>query len=206
MHPFLKSRIGLALLLPFCVAGCAGQQQQIEAASAIKLTDDGFRPFREYSTGPITSGNAVGIGRKQLVGRVDRKTGAATFALQFEIAYNASNKRRYDSARNARAEPLPFHAVPRKAECDRRSGTCTYDELFVVTIPEADLRAAPAEGYQVKAFAKAGPDALISVPKPLIASLLARIDADRGGAAPAAASTPAPVPAPSATAQRTPRG
>lgn len=167
----------------FALVGCATTEQQIAAASEIKTTDDSFRPFKEYSTGPIRSGNSLGVGAKQLVGRVDRKTGALTLVLQFQIVYVAANKRRYEQARNARAEPLAFHTVPQRAQCPRNKD-CTYDELFLVTIPEAELRAAAADGYQVKAFAKNGPDLLVSIPKPLISSLFARIDADRSGAPP----------------------
>lgn len=181
--------VASAVLSSMLATACATPEQQIAKASEIKTTDDSFRPFKEYSTGPIKSGNALGLGAKQLVGRVDRKTGALTMALQFEIVYVAGNKRRYDQARNARAEPLAFHSVPRRADCPRHKD-CTYDELFVVTIPEAELRAAPAEGYQIKAFAKNGPDVLVSIPKPLIVSLFAQIDRDRAAPAPQTAAAP----------------
>lgn len=177
------------LLAPIWLAACAATGQQIASAGDIRVTDDSFRPFKEYATAPIKSGNALGIGMKQLVGRVDRKSGALTTLLQFEIVYNSDNKRRYEQVRNARAEPLALQKVPRKATCTR-GGDCTYDELLLVTIPEAELRAAPAEGYMVKAFAKAGPDILVSIPKPLIESLFAAIDKDRGASQPARQAAP----------------
>lgn len=179
------------------LSGCATSEQQIAKAAEIKATDDSFRPFKEYSTGPIKSGNSLGVGAKQLIGRVDRKTGRLTMVLQFQIIYIAANKRRYEQARNARAEPLAFHAVPQRSECPRNKD-CTYDELFLVTVPEAELRATAADGYQVKAFAKNGPDVLVSIPKPLITSLFARIDADR------AAPTAPPLPATTAAARTPP--
>lgn len=184
-----------ALVAVLALSGCATSDQQIAKASEIKTTDDSFRPFKEYSTGLIKSGNALGVGAKQLVGRVDRKTGALTMVLQFQIVYVAGNKRRYEQARNVRAEPLAFHTVPRRADCPRNKD-CTYDELFLVTIPEAELRTASAEGYQVKAFAKNGPDVLVSIPKLLIANLFAQIDAERGvaGGAPAPSATVAARP------------
>ncbi len=187
----------LALVVLLALPGCATSEQQIAKASEIKTTDDSFRPFKEYSTGPIKSGNVLGVGAKQLVGRVDRKSGALTMVLQFQIVYVAGNKRRYEQARNVRAEPLAFNTVPRRADCPRNKD-CTYDELFLVTIPEAELRAASAEGYQVKAFAKNGPDILVSIPKPLITNLFAQIDADRG----AAGGVPSPA---AAVAARPPR-
>jgi hypothetical protein len=178
-------------------AACATQEQQISTASAIRVADDSFKPYREYSSGPIRSANMQGAGVKMLTARVDRKTGALTALLQFQIHYIDYNKRRYEQARNARAELLPMQRTPRRADCPRRDD-CTYDEVFAITLPEADLRAAPAEGYLVKVFPSSGPEIAISVPKPVIVSLFERVDADRGK--PSAAPAPAPV------AARTPRG
>lgn len=167
----------MATILP---TGCATPEQQIAAASQIRTTDDTFRPFKEYTTGAIRSANASGVGAKQLVGRIDRKSGALTTLVQFEIVYQGDHKRHYEHARNARAEALQFTKVPRNAKCQPQKG-CTYDELFLVVIPEAELRAAAAGGYQIKAFAKNGPDVLVDVPKELIVNLFAQIDADRSG-------------------------
>ncbi len=171
---------GMALL----PSGCATPEQQIAAASQIRTIDDNFRPFREYSTGTIKSGNALGVGAKQLVGRVDRSTGALTTIVQFEIVYEGDNKRHYEHARNARAEVLQFTKVPRNAKCQPRKG-CIYDELFLVVVPEAELRAAATTGYHIKAFARNGPDVLVNIPKELIVNLFAQIDKDRTRAAPA---------------------
>jgi len=157
---------------------CASPEQQFAQASAIKANDDQFRPFREYTTGEIRTGNAIGLGSKQLVGRVDRQTGALTTLLQFQIAYTGDHRRSYENARNDRAEPLALNPVQRHSKCHPRNG-CVYSEVFLVVIPEAELRQAPAAGYQVKAFARNGPDVLVTIPKELIASLFAKIDADR---------------------------
>ena len=48
-----------------------------------------------------------------------------------------------------------------------------------VEIPEAELRQAPPQGYQLKLFARNGPDALVTVPKSSIGRLLERIDGER---------------------------
>jgi hypothetical protein len=55
--------------------------------------------------------------------------------------------------------------------------------VFTVDIPEAELRQAGPEGYQLKLFARNGPGAVLGIPKAQIAALLARIDADRLGKA-----------------------
>jgi hypothetical protein len=157
-------------------------------AGDIKVNDDRFRPFREYTTGEIRTSTAVGLGSKQLVGRSDRQTGALTTLLQFQIAYLSNHKRSYETARNDRAQPLPLKSVQRNAKCHPRNG-CVYSEIFLILIPEADLRQAPVGGYHVKAFARNGPDVLVTIPKEVIVSLFARIDADRP---PAARAKPAP--------------
>jgi len=153
-------------------------QASLVQASPIKVNDDRFRPFREYTTGEIRIGNASGLASKQLVGRVDRRTGALTTLLQFEIAYLGTHKRTYENARNNRAEPLRLNSVQRNAKCHPRNG-CVYSEKFLIIIPEAELRRAPATGYQIKAFARNGPDILVTISKELIARLFAKIDGDR---------------------------
>ena len=147
-------------------------------ATPIKVNDDRFRPFREYTTGEIRTGNGNGLGSQQLVGRIDRRTGALTTLLQVQIAYLGTHKRSYENARNNRAEPLRLNSVQRHAKCHPKNG-CVYSETFLVIVPETELRQAPGAGYQVKAFARNGPEILISIPKEHIASLFARIDADR---------------------------
>jgi hypothetical protein len=168
MRHWMRGLIGATCLL----------QASLVHASQIKISDDRFRPFREYTTGEIKTGNASGLASKQLVGRVDRRTGALTTLLQFQIAYLGNHKRSYESARNNRAEPLRLNSVQRNAKCHPRSG-CVYSEMFLVIIPEAQLRQAPAAGYQIKAFARNGPDLLVTIPKELIAGLFAKMDADR---------------------------
>lgn len=53
---------------------------------------------------------------------------------------------------------------------------------------EAGLRGAGAEGYPIKLFARSGDTAIIDIPRPVITSLLAMIDAD-----PAITAAPAKV-------------
>jgi hypothetical protein len=158
-------------------AGCVLQASLVQAGQ-IKINDDRFRPFREYTTGEIRAGNGNGLGSQQLVGRVDRKTGALTTLLQVQIAYLGNHKRSYENARNARAEPLRLNSIQRHAKCRPKNG-CVYSEIFLVIIPEAELRQSARAGYQVKAFARNGPDILVTIPKELITSLFAKIDADR---------------------------
>jgi len=180
---------GLLLLAVLALAtGCTTTAEQIEKQSQIRTIDDRFKPYREYASTEVASVNVLGVGAKNLVARVDRKTGAATMLLQFQIQYKDTHRRLYETARNDRAELLPLTSVQRQGQC-RFGNECPYLELFTVQIPEADLRAAAAEGYRVKVFARNGPEILIGIPKMVISNLLAQVDADRAGRTPA----PAPV-------------
>jgi hypothetical protein len=174
-------RIGrwLSIAAGGLLAACASAATQIEQTSAIQLVDDRFRPELEYATGTIESANEIGVGRKRLLAHVDRKSGALLrFVLAFEIGYHDSGKRSYELANNAMAKTLRMSKVIAKSHCDRQS-RCTVIESYLIEIPEADLRVAPAEGYAIKLFARNGPDAPIVVPKPWITALLARVDTDR---------------------------
>ena len=170
----------------FVMAACVSSQAQIESASTIKFLDDPLRPYREYSTGKIQSGNplgpgiGIGINEKQLAARVDRKTGAVAIFLEFEIAYTAELRRSYERATNARAETLPVTVLAHcTSDCSRQTGTCTHFELLHVAIPEGDLRAAGTDGYPLKLFARTGPDIEVAVAKELIVALLVKVDTDR---------------------------
>ena len=177
----------LVLIAVLTASACASQQDKIDVASQIVKTDDQFLPYREYTSGALRSSTANGLDGSILVARIDRKTGALSTAVQYVSVYTHDGKYNYQSARNSRAEQLKLSVISRRSgHCSRKDGTCTHDEVLHIDIPEDALRQAPAEGYQVKLFARLGPDALITIPKQMIVSLFAKIDADRGVAAPAA--------------------
>ncbi len=192
--------IGCVCLAGLLAASCASDQQKIDAASNVSLTDDQFRPYREYSTGFIDGATTSGLDSKRLVARVDRKTGAVAASLEFIVTYKGRLKYTYDTARNSKAEPLKVGVIAHKASsCKRSESTCIYTEVVGVAIPEADLRRAPAEGYPVKLFAHLGPDALIPIPKQLITSLLAKVDGEKS----TAVAPPTPPVAPASVASKT---
>jgi hypothetical protein len=187
-----------AVFAGFIACGCAAQQ--IETASQIRVNDDQFLPYKEYSTGTLWNFDSKAFTQVSLGARQDRKSGILQTLLEFTVAYSTDSRYNYKNARNNKAEQLTLTALRRRSHnCNRKEDTCDHREILQVTIPEAELRQAPAEGYQVKLFAAVGPPQLITIPKPLIVSLLAKVDADRGtpgnvaAAAPAAAAGPAPV-------------
>lgn len=111
----------------------------------------------------------------QLVGRRDRKTGALSTHAQVFISYQDDVHRKYDTARNTKAEMLRLSVITRESpRCMKRP--CVYDEQFTVEIPEAELRVGAANGYAFKIFAKTGPENLVQVPKELIQSFFVRVD------------------------------
>ncbi len=153
------------------LAACAGGA----SAPEIALRDDAFRPYREYTTGQRVVRAYPNTLATELIARVDRKTGATTTLLSADFTYWASRMRRYDSARDARAEALTFAKTSRHRACEK--GTCVYEERFTVEIPQAQLRSAPVDGYQLKVFAREGGDATITIGKGDIEQLLAALDA-----------------------------
>ena len=191
---------GCSVLLPGLLMGCGVSEQQIAQASTIRVNDDQFLPYREYTTGGVMGGNPLGFGagiaQKNLAARVDRKTGYTMVLLQFALAYSNPVKRGYESASNAQAQPLKVVTVTsRKHNCSRKEDTCSIYEVFQIELPQAELRQTGADGYPIKLFARAGEDIEIAIPKVLITSLFAKVDADKSSGAPAAtAAKPDSVP------------
>lgn len=166
------------LVLGGCAASGAGTAS-IDAAPAISVVDDRFRPEIEVTTGIVETATPLGVGRKRLLAHIDRKTGAVVrTVLAFEIGYTGGGRRSYEQASDAHARPLRLSKVARNSHCER-NGACSAVESLLIEIPEADLRNTPAEGYALKLFARNGPDAPIVVPRPLVTALLARLDAER---------------------------
>jgi hypothetical protein len=160
----------------------AAAGQHVAQSGQIQLRDDKFSPHREYTTGQIRAGTYPNLLGVELIGRIDRQSGALTTLLRVEFAYMSAHKRGYEAARNSQAQSLRFTKVASNGQC-RSGATCAYSEIFTVEIPEAELRQAQPEGYQLKVFARNGPGAVVAISKPQIAALLARIDADRHGKA-----------------------
>ncbi len=161
----------------------AAAAQQVAQSGQIQLRDDKFSPYREYTTGPIRAGTYPNALEVQLIGRIDRQSSVLTTFLSVQFAYVSDHKRGYEAARNSSAQPLGFTKVASNRRC-QLNAACTHSEVFTVEIPEAQLRQAPPEGYQLKLFARNGPGAVVGIAKAQIAALLARIDADRGKAKP----------------------
>lgn len=176
----MRRWLGVAAGVAACwmLQACAAAAQQAPQSGQIQVRDDKFRPYREYTTGRVRAGAYPNLLALELNGRIDRQSGALTTLLSVEFAYVSDHKRGYETARNSRAESLRFTRLSSHGRCPP-GAKCSYSEVFTVEIPEAELRQAAPEGYQLKVFARNGPGAVVAVPKAQIAALLARIDADR---------------------------
>lgn len=193
----LTLRCMLAAVLTAALAACASTQEKIAETAAVRVQDDSFLPYREFTTGVLQGGDSLtwtqGLSQKLLAARVDRKTGAAEFFLQFNLVYVNDAKRGYESVRNAKAQLLKLVSIKsRKSRCSRKSDSCIVNETLQIFLPEQDLRQVTQGGYPVKLFARSGPHVQIDIPKAWIDSILAKVDADnRGTVAATATAQPA---------------
>jgi hypothetical protein len=168
--------LAAALLL---LLGCATPEQQAAEARQIAVVDDRYRPWREYISGTIKTAERDWSTGRTLVARIDRATGAATFVLHLQIAYLDRHYRHYDIARNERAEMLPVRRINREYWRCRQLRGCAHAELIEIELAEPMLRALPPHGLALKVFPRLGPEGMVSLPQALVASLVARVDADR---------------------------
>lgn len=193
----LAYRLAWACAIPAALGACASTQEKIAQTAAVTAENDTFLPYREYKTSALLGGDSLnrseGRSKKLLAARVDRKSGATAFILEYHIVYRDEGKRGYQSVRNAKAELLKMTSIKsRKSNCSRKTDACFVDEILQIYLPEQDVRQAGAGGYPVKLFARLGPHAQIDIPKVWIDSLLAKVDADKNAPIAAAA---APQPA-----------
>jgi hypothetical protein len=167
----------VAVLAVLLLAGCTAAPP-----TEVLSKDDPFKPYREIESPhhrvPVNPGSVL----YRLVAQTDRATGTTAILVKVQHSYLGRHRNTYESARNARAEPLPFTVIARYGQCRVRED-CPIDELYTVQVPEADLRAARDKGYAFKVFPRTGPEIVITVPPEMIASLTARLDAERKPAA-----------------------
>lgn len=155
----------------FALPGC-----QINPAPSeeITLQDDAFRPFVEYATPDLRLSSYPDLAVLKLVARIDRKTRETSTLAGLVLVYPGRAMRKYNSARNARAEVLRFYKPLRQRECEKR--VCSVSETLMIEIPETELRRAPPDGYKLKVFARDGSDMLVAIPRGVIERLFAKID------------------------------
>lgn len=174
MRGLFRTTLVAAALL----AGCASLPPPTE----VQAIDDPFRPFVEYHAGLASVAQWQASATVRLVGRIDRKTREPSTHVFVEMAYTAETRRHYETARNSRAEPLSVTKHAGSGNCGGK-GPCPHGEVVTIDVPIEDLRRAGPQGYALKLFAKYGPEATLTMPKPVIDAMLARLDKDRGAAA-----------------------
>jgi hypothetical protein len=134
--------------------------------------NDPFKPYSEIESlhhrVPVDPGSLV----FRLVAQTDVKV---------QHSYTGRHRNNYESARNAKAQALPFNVVARYGQCRVRED-CPLDELYTVEIPEAELRGARTTGYPFKVFPRTGKEIVLTVPPEMIGSLLTQLDAAKAPA------------------------
>ena len=153
--------------------------------TTISQLDDPFRSYRQYSATTTTTAAPFSADRTsvaaQLLVRVDKKSAATDASLDLAMVYTSDTRRVYKTATNIRAEPLNVSVLQRQSTpCSRQTGICVRSERLAISLPEADLRNAGAEGYSLKVFSVAGGDLTVTIPKPTIVAILAKVDSDPG--------------------------
>ena len=157
--------IGFSLVLLLTVSACA----QSVAIAPAETRDDPFLPYTETSAGQSRAVIPNGLAQIELLKRKDRKTGVANTLLHVATVYHGSHREKYESARNAKAEPLKFQPYNYEKSCEKRD--CQHTEVFFVEIPEQELKQAGPDGYALKIFARGGTNLTITIPPGLIARL-----------------------------------
>ena len=139
----------------------------------LAVRDDTFLPYREITTGRTSIVHATSVISTELLGRVDRESGAVVTLLDVEITYFTTHMAGFREARSANALSLATRSGYRHRSCSK--GDCTFKEGLTVTIPRAELEAAGPQGYNIKLFSPAFESPIIVVQKSHIDQLLKAI-------------------------------
>lgn len=166
-------RGSLAAVLAVALAACASP------ANVPQLRDDQFLPYREVST-PVVQG--VGSTERTsmgLIGRRDRASRAVSTHALVGVSYFAREGRRYEQARSSQAEALPMRRIKHDGAACRRKEGCHHVEVFLVDVPEPELRKAQAArtGYPIKLFTRAGQATLFPLTSEQVATLFSLLEA-----------------------------
>lgn len=127
------------------------------------------------ATGFVRVPSTAAVVGLQLVAEVDKASKDAKAIARVQVLYNDGHSRKYEVARNDRAEQLPLVTQATKGRCSLGS-QCPHEEILAVTLPMADLRKMTGEGYRFKLFARIGPDVLVTVPRDLVTNIVASVD------------------------------
>lgn len=185
-------RATIAGCLGLLLSACAGSSQPSLDQAAMQRSESAAaaRPFRDVTLPPVRVGEAANGLTVTLSARIDRQSAPVRPFLRADLVYAAARQRTYDTARDDAGAQLKSERLGANERC-RPDKSCTYDEAWLIELPEPALRQAKTTGYRVKLFARSGPEIEIGIPGPQIASLFEKADA---GSAPATAQAPRPAP------------
>jgi hypothetical protein len=109
-----------------------------------------------------------------LVGKVDRKTGETSVAVQWMRAYMAPDWRNYQRAADSSGTPLVFETAKRsKKGCN--AGSCTFSELYNIYFTKEQVSAAIIEGLDFNVWDRDGGSAVVKIPASEIKDFAAKM-------------------------------
>lgn len=98
-----------------------------------------------------------------LVGKINKKSGEASFAVQWVRIYKATGWRHYQRASDASGTPLTFKEVSRSATACAR-GSCLYDETYNIYFSKEQVASGMLEGLDFKIYARDSSSAVVRIP------------------------------------------
>ena len=137
-------RSGIGLTEVLLLVGCSIPPP----AAEIREKDDPFSPQKQIATGFVRVPSETATVGLQLVAEVDRATKVAKAIARVQLLYVAAHGRKYDVARNDRAEQLPLTVQATKGRCGL-GNQCPHEEIVAVSIAITELRRGAADGYRL---------------------------------------------------------
>lgn len=157
---FIGALLGLVLAAPAAAQGMPDQR-----LGSPLIRQDQYSPTIDVVSAQ-PEGHEVGKGDFEaymLVGKIDKKTGEVSVAVQWDRIYVARDWRSYQRAADSSGTPLVFKTVRRTTKgCG--AGGCTFDELYAIYFTKEQLAAAVVEGLDFKIWNRDGGTALVKIP------------------------------------------
>jgi len=110
----------------------------------------------------------------------------------YVVHYYRHDWRFYERASGIGGRSVDFVSIDRDV-VDCTAGTCSYNEVFGVSLSDSELRAATSDGFRFKAYARSGHELEVFLSPEQVRAQLAAIERYRGGGIPSPKDTPVRV-------------
>jgi hypothetical protein len=164
-----------AVLIALVVVACAARAPQQQA---VEVQDDQFSTQATFiGTEQVDDPIRGSLKEWFIRSFVDKRSGEVTHQLYVHVRY-AGERRRYETATDDHATPLPLTRIERRRE-DCSHGDCEFEEDFGLALGDAVLRNRAGTGFQVKVVAHSGDWIILTIAPGQILPQLAAVDAYR---------------------------